>query len=588
MVAKALFTFCLAYSVYTVPMLRPWFFNLLALVCACLAMMIAMPAPARAQAGTVGKPITLCIQRAAPGITAAQLLRAPSSGFDCTTPQQKFGAGNFWAISQPLSVVDLRQRIGVRVLSQWQKSMTLYALYADGKVATIRTDAHAATRNLQLGAIVHRWLPRRDVPVVRLLWYVEDSMNLRGIVLGATIATGTETAMSNIILAAIYAGFGGLCLALLLYNLGLARALRQDYLPLYCLMLLALMLYAFSSSGTLAWLLTDIDNRTRLRINYLTLAMVGVTAVAFLGHFFEHGVMTRRLRALTRIASAAVALPALGIALFAPWGMGAFDTALSVGFGLLILSIIPILYSAWRHRSPYLWLFLIAWSVPIGLATARTAYSFNLLPYNFWLDNSTVISMAVEAVLSSMAIAYRILMISRERDEAREQEIAARLLADTDPLTGLLNRRAFLHRAIGRAGNQSLLLIDIDNFKRVNDTIGHDGGDEVLRVVARILRAAATPDALVARIGGEEFAVVTSCDRPIEAEAILAGFRSGRMPFDLAVTASIGVCDGPLARETDWKALYRAADRALFDAKEAGRDRVRAAHAPQRERAAAA
>ncbi|MGY4398641.1 diguanylate cyclase (GGDEF)-like protein [Sphingomonas sp. UYAg733] len=568
-------------------MLRALFFNLLALICLSFATLFATSTPAHAQAGTVGKPIHTCILRAAPGMTAATLLRSPAA-FDCTTPQPKFGSGDFWAISQPVSVADTRQRIGVRVLSQWQDSMTLYALYADGKVATIRTDAHSATRHLQLGAIVHRWLPRRDAPVVRLLWHVEGSMNLRGIVLGATIATGTETAMSNIVLAAIYSGFGGLCLALLLYNLGLARALRQDYLPLYCMMLVALMLYAFSSSGALAWAFNDIDNRARLRINYVTLAMVGVSAVAFLGYFFEQGVMTPRLRALSRIASVAVALPSLGLALLAPWGMRVFDTAYSLGFGFLILSIMPILYSAWRHRSPYLWLFVAAWSVPIGLAATRTAYSFNLLPYSFWLDNSTVASMAIEAVLSSMAIAYRILMISRERDEAREQEIAARLLADTDPLTGLLNRRAFLHRAIGRAGDQTLLLIDIDNFKRVNDTIGHDGGDEVLRVVARILRATTHPHALVARIGGEEFAVVTQCDRPIEPEVILAGFRSGRMPFDLMVTASIGVCVGPLHKESDWKALYRAADRALFAAKEAGRDRVRAAGSQQLKRAAAA
>ncbi len=557
-------------------MLRAWFFNLLALIGACLATLVATAAPAYAQAGTVGKPVTVCVLRAAPGMTAAALIRTPGK-FDCKTPQARFGPGDYWAISEPLDFDGKGQRLGVRVLSVWQKSMTLYAVYADNKVASIQTDVHAATRNIQLGAIVQRWLPRRDVPVVRLLWHVEGSINMRGILIAPTIATGSEAALSNTIMAALYGGFGGLCLALLLYNLGLTRALRQNYLPLYCLMLIGLLLYAFSSSGALGWALPDIANTARLRINYVSLSIIGVSAIAFLGHFFEEGVMTARLRALILIASLAVALPSLGIALLAPWGLHVFDLLFTFGFAVLILSIIPILYSAWRHKSPFLWLFVVAWSVPIALAAARTAYNLNFLPYNFWLDNSTIVSMAVEAVLSSLAIAYRILLISRERDEAREQEIAARLLADTDPLTGLLNRRAFLQRAIGRQGNQSLLLIDIDNFKRVNDTIGHDGGDEVLRVVARILRASANAEALVARIGGEEFAVVTACNRPIEPEAILSGFRSGRMPFDLAVTASIGVCNGPLAREIDWKALYRAADRALFEAKAAGRDRVRAA-----------
>ncbi|MFX7784946.1 diguanylate cyclase, partial [Acinetobacter baumannii] len=80
-------------------------------------------------------------------------------------------------------------------------------------------------------------------------------------------------------------------------------------------------------------------------------------------------------------------------------------------------------------------------------------------------------------LISSVGIAYRIRLLGRERDEARAQELAARALADIDPLTGLLNRRAFLHRAIGRPGAQTLLILDIDHFKAVNETIGHDGGD---------------------------------------------------------------------------------------------------------------
>ena len=209
------------------------------------------------------------------------------------------------------------------------------------------------------------------------------------------------------------------------------------------------------------------------------------------------------------------------------------------------------------------------------LASLRVASALHLIGWNFWLDNSTILTMTMEALFSSLAIAYRIRLLSVERDEARAQEIAARLLADTDPLTGLLNRRAFLRQAIGREGEQILLLADIDHFKRVNDTLGHDGGDEVLRTFARTLRQSVPAEALVARIGGEEFAIVTPIAFAVEPEKILARLRAGRMPFDLSVTASIGACTGPLMKETDWKALYRGADRALFEAKAAGRDRVR-------------
>jgi diguanylate cyclase (GGDEF)-like protein len=166
-------------------------------------------------------------------------------------------------------------------------------------------------------------------------------------------------------------------------------------------------------------------------------------------------------------------------------------------------------------------------------------------------------------------------LLREERDDAIASEVMARRLADTDPLTGLLNRRAFLRRAIGRSGEQALLIADLDHFKRVNDTLGHDGGDEVLRLFARMLRANVPAGALIARLGGEEFVILSDAARPIEPDTLLAKLRATRMPFDMTVTASIGSCRGTLNDEADWKRLYRGADAALFAAKSAGRDRVR-------------
>ena len=96
---------------------------------------------------------------------------------------------------------------------------------------------------------------------------------------------------------------------------------------------------------------------------------------------------------------------------------------------------------------------------------------------------------------------------------------------------------------------------------------------------ARTLRAAVPGGGLIARLGGEEFAVVLPHDSPLDAERLLDKLRSARMPFDLTVTSSIGTCVGNLASEADWKTLYRNADRALFEAKTAGRDRSRRASA---------
>ena len=531
---------------------------------------------AMAQVGAVGDSVPVCVARAVPGADPVVLLHQ-RGGFDCTTRQTAFGGGDFWVRSVPLHRIDTRSPHEIRIASLWQHKVTLYALYGDGRIYRFVDDGRGASRHMQLGAMIQHQTPPGPVPLVRLLWHVEGSANLRGILIGAHISDSYQAGQSNLKLGALYAGFVGLCLALLVYNLALWGALRHRFQLAYCAMVAALMGYAVSSSGALAWLFPDMLNNDRLRINYLLLAVSAASAVAFARAFFEERVFDGWLRPASRIAMLGVLTPAMLFAIFAPTQIWLIDKFYAITFVGLVAIVLPILWRGWRLRSNYLWVFAIGWAAPIAFACVRILNNFNLVPWSFWLDNSTIVSMMAEALVSSLAIAYRIRLLSLDRDDARIQEAAARLLADTDPLTGLFNRRAFLREAIGRAGEQALLIADIDHFKRVNDTLGHDGGDEVLRLFARALRAVAPAGALVARIGGEEFAIVADASAGLEPETILARLRAERMPFDLTVTASIGMCVGPLVTETDWKLLYRLADRALFDAKAGGRDRARAA-----------
>ena len=535
-------------------------------------------APATAQVGIIGQAVPVCVARSAPDLTPRALL-AGQGRFDCDPLQKKHGAGDFWVRS---GVLNRSGPLDIRMVSLWQRGVTLHALYADGTIVSQALGQHGIARHMQLGAILEQALPARDSPLVRLLWHVEGAANLRGVVREARIATPEESARSNLVMGAVYAGFAGLCIALLCYNLALWVALRHRFQLVYCAMVLALLLYAFSSSGALSWVWPNIGNNDRIRINYLALGLSSVAALAFARAFFEPRVFAGALGRLVTLACATMLTATLCYTLFAPYDVWLFDRCYSWAFVAQMAVIAPILWRAWATRSNYLWLFALAWAAPIALACLRIASSLSLIRWSFWLDNSTILSMTVEALLSSLAIAYRMRLLSLERDEARDGETAARLLADTDPLTGLLNRRAFLHRAIGREDEQVLMIADLDHFKRVNDTIGHDGGDEVLRVFARTLRQSLPSEALVARIGGEEFAIVMPVAVAIEPREILAQLRAGRMPYDVCVTASIGMCSGPLLRETDWKALYAAADRALFEAKSAGRDRVRARALPDR------
>ena len=145
--------------------------------------------------------------------------------------------------------------------------------------------------------------------------------------------------------------------------------------------------------------------------------------------------------------------------------------------------------------------------------------------------------MGAEALIASLGVAYRIYLLSRERDQARAHERAACRLADTDPLTGLFNRRALLDQAVGRSGPQTLILADIDHFKRINDTLGHDEGDEVLRGFAQALIDTLPPGTLAARIGGEEFALLADADHAPDAEVLLKRLRTATYPAGLKVTA---------------------------------------------------
>ena len=142
-------------------------------------------------------------------------------------------------------------------------------------------------------------------------------------------------------------------------------------------------------------------------------------------------------------------------------------------------------------------------------------------------------------------------------------------------MTGLLNRRAFLDRAIGRRTQQVLLLIDIDHFKSVNDRLGHEAGDRVLVAVAEAIRSSQPSRSLAVRLGGEEFAMLIprSDASRFSAETLLAAVRAGTMPQGIRVTVSIGMSEGQLGTEGDWKRLYRLADAALYRAKADGRDR---------------
>ncbi|MBK5306562.1 MAG: diguanylate cyclase [Frankiaceae bacterium] len=155
----------------------------------------------------------------------------------------------------------------------------------------------------------------------------------------------------------------------------------------------------------------------------------------------------------------------------------------------------------------------------------------------------------------------------------------------TDGLTGIANRRHFdssLARQLDRAARTSepcsLLLLDIDHFKRLNDTRGHQVGDDALRDVAQVLRTHARTNDVAARYGGEEFALILGSCTTDEALATAERVRAA-IAAAVPVTVTVGVATFPL-HAVQGEDLVRAADGALYDGKRAGRDRVMEAPVP--------
>jgi len=214
------------------------------------------------------------------------------------------------------------------------------------------------------------------------------------------------------------------------------------------------------------------------------------------------------------------------------------------------------------------------------------------------LSSAWLSVLSLEAFLMTIATAFILLAMSKERTELRHKTAAM-----IDPLTGLLNRRAFvqdgetlLQQQIARDRPIGVLLVDLDNFKSINDRFGHPVGDKVLQIFAKTARGCLRQTDLVGRLGGEEFIVVLAdaghdnaflvADRLRNAFAANAAVVDGQALYS---TMSIGV-SVILDPRQNLSDLMTLADQALYLAKARGRNRVEVAaiDAPERKEDVAA
>jgi diguanylate cyclase (GGDEF)-like protein len=211
---------------------------------------------------------------------------------------------------------------------------------------------------------------------------------------------------------------------------------------------------------------------------------------------------------------------------------------------------------------------LAAACIPLNIVGRSIGVLHVATPVSRRLKESQVA--ALESVAEEASVRFGIIRVME----------ATHLQAATDPLTGLLNRRSLENKAhdLLRSGDQfAVAMGDLDHFKNLNDTHGHDAGDRALRAFARTLRGALRGDDIVSRYGGEEFVIVFPGLSARDAagalervrEALALAVTEGSVP---PFTASFGVADSRDASSLE--ELLRVADTALFQAKRQGRNRV--------------
>jgi diguanylate cyclase (GGDEF)-like protein len=214
--------------------------------------------------------------------------------------------------------------------------------------------------------------------------------------------------------------------------------------------------------------------------------------------------------------------------------------------------------------------FMIAWGMLLVGVMAYMLKVFGLLPHNMLTQNGFQVGSLLEMVLLSLALASRVRELRRQ--------------SRTDTLTKVPNRRFFdevaameFERAKRTRGAVALLVVDIDHFKQFNDRFGHARGDQVLKLVADHLCNGVRRGDSVCRYGGEEFALIlpgaSNADATNLAESLRRLVETTASP-DAPVTVSIGVAS---TRDHDFESvdeMFRAADSALYRAKDAGRNRV--------------
>ena len=487
----------------------------------------------------------------------------------------------------------------------------LYLRYPDGRIEHASSGDHAPFNSRFIRYRYPNF--RLDLPLgqpVEMLVRVQSQSSMQ-----VPLVLYTPKAFAELMRDAQFSTglYYGIVLALLFYNFVLWIMLRDPGYFWYLLHTGAFGLVLFTLNGYgfeyfwpgSPWLA---DASVPLSI---CLALIGMQQ--FSRTFLE---LPERWPAGNRVSLALIGFfVLLGLAsIWLPYSTSTPLASRAVLFGVIWIIVAAVVMLRRDYRPARL--FLLAWSLFLLGTAMFTLLAFGLVPRNFWTQNGVQIGSALEMLLLSLALGSRYAALRNENirivQQANEQlersvidrtkqlrtamaqlgeaNVQLRDYSQRDPLTGVYNRRHFreafeqaLDARMDNGKPLALLLLDLDHFKKINDTYGHLAGDDCLHFAARSVEDVVVPrGGLVARFGGEEFVAVLpgadAQDALQVAEAVRLRIQQAPVStggHNIRLSASIGVhtvIEGHQATPED---VIRIADEALYRAKDDGRNCVR-------------
>ena len=388
----------------------------------------------------------------------------------------------------------------------------------------------------------------------------------------------SDSAAQDLIHGYSYGLIYGIVIALLLYNFILYFNIKRERYLYYVIYLSMFLVNNIGYTGHGFWLFWSDNTWWQHWTNPVCTMLYSVTGIIFALSFLQ----TRSLfpRAFSLISTTCIALTIM-LGIFILLDMQAESVILAVTFVIFFsvstLSLALLSLNSGKREVKY---FLFASVATLFGASVTAMAVLGIIPYSELRFRAVEIGIVIDVILLSIALAEQFRLLQQDKLQAEQ-------LSRIDPLTQLYNRRAFneaaaliWHNVERYQKNLSIMVLDIDHFKVINDQYGHGTGDQALKSIANTLREMVRDGDILARWGGEEFTILLPETNLIQALTLAERLRETIAKLhilvgktELSFTVSIGVAQKEMEM-SNIENLFNQADIFMYQAKQAGRNQV--------------